>query len=494
MRANRLRARMVYALLALGLTTVSALPAQVFTTLYSFCTANGNCPDGENPYAGLVQGLDGNLYGTTYQGGVNGGGTVFKISSSGSLTTLYNFCAVSGCADGELPFAGLTLATNGNFFGTTQGGGANGYGTVLSITPAGALTTVYNFCSQSACGDGGYPYGGLFEATNRTFYGTTFIGGNTNGQSPEGTVFKITSSGALTTLYDFCHGFGTCRDGSAPLAGVIQANDGNFYGTTFTGGTKAGWPSGLGDNGTVFKLTPSGALTTLYSFDNSSSYPYGSWPRAALVQGSDGNLYGTTNQRGANGNYGAIYKITTSGSITALYSFCAVSGCLDGANPEGPLIQATDGNYYGTTHLGGAYNGGTVFRITPAGTLTTLYSFCAQAGCADGQYPYAGLFQATDGNLYGTTYQGGTAGKGTVFSLSVGLGPFVKLLPESTTAGDTVKILGTNLTGATRVSFNGAAAVFKVVSDSLITTTVPTRATSGTVQVVTPGGKFLSVR
>jgi uncharacterized repeat protein (TIGR03803 family) len=447
---------MVYALFALGLAAANALPAQVLTTLYSFCTASGgNCPDGENLYAGLVQGLDGSLYGTTYQGGTYGGGTVFKIGTSGSLTTLYNFCAVSACADGQSPFAGLTLATGGNFLGTTQGGGANSYGTVFSITPAGVLTTMYNFCSQSRCADGGFPYGGLFQATNGVFYGTTFVGGHANGESPEGTVFKITSSGALATLYQFCHGFGTCTDGSAPLAGVIQASDGNFYGTTFTGGTKGGWPAGLGDNGTVFQLTPGGTLTTLYSFDNSSSYAYGSWPRAGLVQGSDGNLYGTTNQRGANGNYGAIFKITTSGSITALYSFCAVSGCPDGATPEGPLIQATDGNYYGTTHYGGANNGGTVYRITPGGTLTTLYSFCAQAGCADGQYPYAGLFLATDGNLYGTTYQGGAAGKGTVFSLSVGLAPFVKRLPASAAAGTAVKILGTSPTVRTSVCPEG---------------------------------------
>ena len=426
MQANRLRARMGYALWAVGLATASALPAQVLTTLHSFCTAGGSCPDGENPYAGMVQGINGSLYGTTYRGGTYGGGTVFTFSSSGSFTTLYNFCAVSGCADGESPFAGLTAVTSGNLFGTTQGGGANGFGTVFSMTSAGVLTTVYNFCSQSGCADGGYPYGGLFPSTTGAFYGTTFIGGHVHGESPEGTVFKITSSGALTTLYQFCHGFGTCTDGSAPMAGVIQASDGNLYGTTFTGGTRAGWPAGLGDNGTVFRLTPDGELTTLYSFDNSTSYAYGSWPRAGLAQGSDGNLYGTANQRGANGNYGTIFKITTSGSITALYSFCAVSGCPDGANPEAPLIQATDGNYYGTTHFGGAHNGGTLFRITPGGTLTTLYSFCALARCADGQYPYAGLFQASDGNLYGTTYQGGNAGRGTLFKLSGGLAPSVK--------------------------------------------------------------------
>jgi len=493
MQANRLRARAVYALIALDLAAASGLPAQALTTLYSFCTGSGgNCPDGENVYAGLVQGLDGSLYGTTSQGGAHGGGTVFRISPSGSLTTLYNFCAVSGCADGEFLYAGLTLATSGSFYGITQGGGANGYATVFSITPAGVLTTLHSFCSQSGCADGGYPYGGLFQATDGAFYGTTYVGGNVNTQSPDGTVFKITSSGALTTLYRFCRGFSTCPDGSSAMGGVIQASDGNFYGTTYTGGTRLGWAEALGDVGTVFKITPGGKLTTLYTFGSNGGFADGCGPRAGLVQGSDGNLYGTTSESGAHGNYGTIFKITPGGNLTTLYSFCAVSGCPDGANPAAPLIQATDGNFYGTTHFGGLYNGGTVFQITPGGALTTLYSFCAQAGCADGQYLYAGLFQATDGNLYGTTYQGGAAGRGTVFRLSGGLGPFVKVLPASAAAGTAVKILGTNLTRATSVSFNGTAAVFKVVSASLITTTVPAGATSGTVQVVTPGGTLLS--
>jgi uncharacterized repeat protein (TIGR03803 family) len=141
------------------------------------------------------------------------------------------------------------------------------------------------------------------------------------------------------------------------------------------------------------------------------------------VQGSDGNFYGTTFQSGAPyGDFGTIFKITPSGSLTTLYSFCALIGCTDGANPDAPLIQATDGNFYGTTQFGGAYNGGTVFQITPEGTLTTLYSFCAQPGCTDGQAPYAGLLEGSDGNLYGTTYQGGAAGMGTIFKLSVELG------------------------------------------------------------------------
>ncbi len=495
MRRNRLRSRMVYALLALGLLPASALPAQVLTTLYSFCTGSGgNCPDGQNVYGGLVQGLDGSLYGTTYQGGAYGGGTIFKISPTSSLITLYNFCTLSGCADGELLRTGLTLGVSGNFFGMTQGGGTNAYGTVFSITPAGVLTTMYNFCAQTRCADGGYPFAGLFQAANGVFYGTTYVGGNVNGKSPEGTVFQITSSGVLTTLYRFCAGQGTCSDGASTMGGLIQATDGNFYGTTYTGGASLGWAAGLGDVGTVFRVTPHGALTTLYTFGAKVGNTDGCGPRARLLQGSDGNLYGTTNQRGAYGNYGTIFRITTTGNLTTLYSFCAVSGCLDGANPEAPLIQGNDGNYYGTTHFGGAFNGGTVFQVTPSAELTTLYSFCSQPGCADGQYPYGELVQGTDGNLYGTTNQGGTGGGGTLFSLSTGLGPFVRMLPVSPAPGSPVKILGTNLTGATQVSFDGTPAVFKVVSPTLITATVPAGATSGTAQVVTPRGTLFSVK
>ena len=488
MQRTWLRVRMRSALLMLGLVMAGALPAQQLTTLYSFCTkSGGNCPDGDNVYAGLIQGLDGNLYGATYQGGVYGNGTIFKISRSGSLTTLYNFCAVSGCPHGRALYSGLTLAPNGNFYGVTQGGGTNGLGTVFTITPAGVLTTMYSFCFPNSCPDGGYPYGGLFLATDGAFYGTTYVGGAaTSGQ--EGTIFKITPTGAVTALYSFCPQATECQDGSAAMGGLVQADDGDFYGTSSAGGAHMNWDKGLGNYGTVFKITAAGRFTTLYSFGTATGFTDGAGPRAGLVQASDGNFYGTTYLAGAHGNYGTIFKITAGGNLTTLYSFCAASGCADGANPTAPLIQATDGNLYGTTYFGGANNGGTIFRITPEGAFTTLYSFCAQAGCADGQYPYAGLFQATDGNLYGTTYQGGAAGGGAIFRLSLGAGPFVRLLPASAKVGDEVKILGTNLTGATGVSFNGVPAAFRVVSASEITATVPRDAVSGTVKVKLPDG------
>jgi uncharacterized repeat protein (TIGR03803 family) len=265
---------------------------------------------------------------------------------------------------------------------------------------------------------------------------------------------------------------------------LVQATGGNFYGTTLGGGAN-GW-------GTVFKISPGGGpVKTLYSFCSQSGCTDGANPYAALVQATDGNLYGTTRDGGAN-NQGTVFRITPSGTLTTLYSFCSQSGCTDGTNTQAALVQGTDGNLYGTTYAGGANSLGTIFKITPSGTLTTLYSFCSQSNCYDGAYPEAGLVQDTNGNFYGTTLDRGAGEQGTVFSLSVGLGPFVKTQPTSGRVGRFVEILGTNLTGSTSVSFNGTPAVFRVVLNSWIKTTVPAGATTGTVEVVTPGGTLLS--
>jgi uncharacterized repeat protein (TIGR03803 family) len=455
--------------LATAVITTQSARAQTFTTLHSF-----DGTDGENPEAGLVQATNGNLYGTTYGGGANSYGTVFKITPSGTLTSLYSFCSQSGCTDGKNPYAGLVQATNGNLYGTTYYGGANGEGTVFKITPSGTLTTLYSFAGYPT--DGAYPYAGLVQATNGNLYGTTYGGG----PSSDGTVFEITPSGTLTTLHSFA---GYPADGSGPYAGLVQATNGNFYGTTAFGGAN--------EEGTVFKITPSGTLTTLYSFCSQSVCTDGENPLAGLVQATNGNLYGTIAYGGANGE-GTVFKITPTGTLTTPYSFCSQSVCTDGENPEAGLVQATNGNFYGTTYVGGASGHGTVFDITPSGTLTTLYSFCSQSGCTDGEYVYAGVVQDTNGNFYGTTIFGGANNVGTVFSLSVGLRPFVETQPTSGKVGAAIKILGTNLTGATSVTFNGTAVTFTVVSSSEITTTVPTGATSGKVQVTTPGGTLTS--
>jgi len=505
------------AVVVLALITSQSAGAQTFTTLYSFCAQSG-CSDGDSPWAPLMQATDGNLYGTTAAGGEvntylpcydNGCGTLFNITTSGTLTTLVEFNSFDGFV-GFGPDA-LVQGTDGNFYGTTGSGGGNsfcngvGCGTVFKFSPNGALTTLYIFCSQSNCADGASP-SALVQGTDGNFYGTTDIGGaysTCQSFCGGGTVFKITPSGTLTTLYSFCAQSG-CPDGAGPAGALIQATDGNLYGTTVQGGANSSGCSGCG--GTIFKITPSGTLTSLFSFPCSNTptqliCPDGVGPQGGVVQGTDGNFYGTTLDGGANyscdggsGACGTVFKITPTGALTTLYSFCAQSDCADGSNPYAGLVQATDGNFYGTTAYGGAYSTcagcgfGTVFEITPSGALTTLQSF----GGPNGVTPQAGVVQDTDGNLYGTTARGGAYGGGTIFSLDVSLGPFVKTLPTAGPALGAVMILGTDLTGATSVGFNGTAATFTVVSASLITTTVPLGATTGPVTVITPSSTLTS--
>jgi len=324
---------------ALALPVVDAHGSAVFTSLYSFTGGT----DGAKPFAGLVQGSDGYFYGTTYYGGTqpgtNGNGTVFKISSNGALTSLYSF---TGGNDGSEPYAGLVQGSDGNFYGTTYGGGTNSAGAVFKISATGALTSLYSFTGGI---DGGFPFAGLVQGSDGNFYGTTYGGGAYgSGIGGYGTVFQISANGALTSLYSFTGG----TDGAGPN-GLVQGSDGNFYGTTGSGGTSG--------NGTVFKISTTGALTSLYSFTGGND---GGIPAAALVQGSDGNFYGTTSTNGTHTNYGTVFKIRTNGALTSLYSF---TGGNDGAYPNG-LVQGSDGNFYGTTEIGGVGGAGTVFRLT----------------------------------------------------------------------------------------------------------------------------------
>jgi uncharacterized repeat protein (TIGR03803 family) len=315
--------------------TMTASPAQTFKSLASFrLVADGGYPQ----YMSLVQGTDGSFYGTAPEGGVEFWGSVFKVASGGALTFLCYF-GEDTCYQESHPFSGLIQATDGNFYGTTWQGGVNNTGAVFEMAPEGTVTLLYSFCSQSICRDGGDPFAPLIQAADGNFYGTTFDGG-TNGY---GTVFTMTAAGTLTTLHSFDY-----ADGAGPVAGLIQAKNGDFYGTTLYGGTAGA--------GTVFEITSAGKLTLLHSF------------------GSAG----------------------------------------DGANPYAALVQAADGNFYGTTHDGGTHGDGVIFRITPGGKVTTLYSFCSQAKCTDGAEPFAGIIQASDGNFYGTTSKGGDSNWGTV--------------------------------------------------------------------------------
>lgn len=375
------------------------------------------------------------------------------------------------------------MGSDGSFYGTTSSGG-NGFdvsdegsGTVFKITPAGSLTTLYKFCSQPFCTDGGNPDASLVRGTDGDFYGTTAYGGT----SGNGTVFKITPDGTLRTL----HNFNDFPDGTLPAAPLLLASDGNFYGTTIQGA--------MYDCGTVFKITSAGTFTTVHIFDGTD----GCDPRGPLIEASDGNLYGTTGLGGAYGGPfgdGTIFKMSFAGVVTSLHSF----NVSDGSHPTVGLIQATDGNFYGTASNGGAdascfagYGCGTVFEFAPDGTLTTLHNFHSN----DGSDPESTLFQATNGMLYGVTTYGGSSGAGyfdgTVFSLAIGVGPFVQVMPSFGKTGAALRILGNSLVGTTSVSLNGTPATFTVESATAIKATVPSGASTGPVQVVTPKGTLI---
>jgi len=400
------------------LAVAIASPAKTsFTTLYSFCSQT-NCADGSTPYAGLVQASGGGFLGTTYTGGNDSGGTVFRINAKGGMATLYSFCSQTGCADGSTPYAGLLQAGNGNFYGTTEAGGTAGAGSVFKLTRSGRLTVLHSFDGS----DGFTPYAGLVQAADGNFYGTT--GGSGSGANISGTVFKITAKGKLTTLYSFCSQT-NCSDGANPWGVLVQAVNGDFYGTTAAGGTHVCKTRGQEQIGcgTVFKITAKGKLTTLYNFcsQGGSNCTDGVTPLAGLVEASDGSFYGTTSGGGASAS-GTVFKITGQGELTTLHSFNGT----DGATPYAGLLQASDGNFYGTARFGGTNNSGVIFKVTAAGKLTTLYNFCSQTNCSDGSFPQAALIEATNGRFYGTTSAGGDADSGTVFSLSVGLGPSVE--------------------------------------------------------------------
>ncbi|GEM_PF-190851 len=368
----------------LAIPAVTA-PGIALTSLYSFTGGN----DGGNPN-GLSQGNDGRLYGTAQAGGSNNWGTMFQLSDSGAPATLYSF---TGGNDGAIPYARLAQGTDGNFYGTTFQGGASGNGTIFQATPGGLVNPLYSFAGGN---DGGSLFAELAQGANGAFYGTTYG----FGRYGFGVVFKITTDGAFTSLYPFTGG----NDGAQPYAGLLRDVDGSFYGTTSEGGANGA--------GTVFKLTAAGVFTSLHAFTGGSE---GSSPAALLAQGTDRNFYGTTQNGGSHGN-GTVFRITKAGALTNLYSF---AGLADGSHPVAGLVLGGDGNFYGTTSGGGPYGDGTVFRITPTGTLNTLAWFDGP----NGANPQTALVPGLDGNYYGATQNGGTSGAGTIFRVSIPLPP-----------------------------------------------------------------------
>jgi len=378
-----------------------------FSSLYNFgavTNADGVALDGSNPEGDLVRGKDGRFYGTTYGGGAYDYGTVFCVTTNGTLTNLYSFGTLTDGdgdpLDGAGPVAGLVQGADGAFYGTTSYGGSTDpdygdNGTVFRITTNATLNLLYSFTE----GDGAVPDAGLVQGADGTLYGTTTQGGT----SLDGTVFKITTNGALATLYSFTGG----NDGSDPEARLLLGNDGNLYGTTAAGGASG--------DGTLFKLPATGgSVSTLVQFDGAN----GATPMAGLMQTSDGSLYGTTQDGGTN-DAGVVFRVSPAGAASVLFAFPQSN---DGANPSADLLSARDGNLYGTTEAGGLYDCGTIFRVSPAGNLTLLYTFGsltnAEGDPLDGDDAEGILIQGLDGSLYGTTADGGAEYDGTIFQIT----------------------------------------------------------------------------
>ena len=477
-----------------------------YTTLAQFSGTTGTVL-GSSPRCTLVLAGDGNFYGTTNGGGTAGLGTIFKMTPAGALTTLVQFTGITGAAQGSAPNGSLVLGSDGNFYGTTSTGGANNLGTAFAMTPSGVLTTLAHFSGTVAPALGSSPKGSLVQGLDGAFYGTTAAGGLGGGF---GTVFKVTPAGVLTTIVSF-----TGSTGSAPAAtpngSLVALADGSFYGTASAGGinnqgaifkvsadgivsvllnctaapvvsrltqgaggtlfgttTGAGgangwgtafsltptespltlatlpptsgttaiasrggfmlaangelWATsvsgGAGNSGSVFKMTPGGALSTVFSFTGTTGTNPGSAPQGALILGPDGNHWGTTQTGGTSGS-GTVFKVTPAGVETVVVSFTGTSGAFLGTGPQAALTLGTDGNFYGTTNSGGSAGGfGTIFKVTPAGVLTTLVNFTGPSGANPGNAPQGPMVQGADGNFYGTTSAGGVNGIGSVLKMT----------------------------------------------------------------------------
>lgn len=467
--------------------------AQTFKTLVNFNGSNGTGASAP------IQAFDGNYYGTVGGGGANcpqGAfcGSIYRLSA-GKMTKIYRFCQQTGCPDGENP-GGLVQGMDGNLYGETFGGGANGGGTFFRITLSGKLTTISSFCAPSVCGYNTFPSLSV-QGPDGSFYGVAEFGG-ANGY---GSITKMSLSGKVTVLHNF-----NLNDGGAP-DGLIQGADGNLYGTTYDGGNLNClyyFQNFWGGCGTVFELTTKGRFSSLYSFCPFSCAD-GALPQGRMVEDASGNFYGTTTFGGFGYaesqcdtiGCGTIFKLSAQGQLTSFYTFCTQNAgeCTDGFWPAGGLTLGSDGNLYGSAPEGGlwlnnncSYACGTLFSVTPGGTFSVLHAFVY----TDGADPSAAPTQTTDGIFLGESGQGGSGNYGTLFSLSMNLPAFVETNPSSGKVGTTVVIMGNNLKGSTAVTFNGTAAQFRVAANSAIVATVPTGATSGLVSVTIPSGTLTS--
>ena len=504
-------------------TPARAQLSELYPFQYNSVTTS-NYPDGANPMAELIQGADGNYYTTTNIGGagtcpgevedqIPGCGAVVKITPAGGLSVLYSFpydTSTSTAPDGWFPQAGLVQGKDGNFYGVTTIGGTtaglcatSGCGTIFKLTPSGTVTLLHAFCGSDGCGslttDGSMPLGRLVLGATGKLYGTTYAGSLTDGEYNGGIIFSVSTTGSgYEVLHNFSGNTGS-GDGWAPAAGLTRGTDGNFYGTTELGGS-GGLDQG---EGTVFKMTPAGKVTILHSFVGSDGAGSdGSYPKGALVEASDGNFYGTCYSGGANGT-GTVFRISTKGVFTKIYDFVAegASGGI-GNYPRAGLIQASDGNLYGTAWDGGVYNSGTIYQLTLDGVGTLEASFDPGT---DGFSPLGALVQGSDGRLYVTLQDDGgensddVQDQGAISVLNLQLAApaptILSFTPAKAKVGAKVTIYGTSFVGTTSVKFGGVAApVIDIDGSGVLTVTVPTGAMSGQISVTNAGGMAVTVK
>ena len=446
MKSSKFRLTLGFTLACAVVSFSLAVRAQAQTLSY-LAVFDGT--DGNGPIGSLIQATDGNFYGYA--------GFVFRMTPTGELKAVYDWCPPHAIT---CPYStsGPVLGVDGNLYGVTSAGGVGtNSGTFYRLTLDGDLTTLWTFCPQFACAPGP---NGIALGSDGNFYGTSYIG--------QGSIFRISPTGNFKLLHSFCS-LPNCADGDLAYSPPIQGIDGSLYGVSPLGGAYGG--------GVVYELTLAGTYSVVHNFCDNYSGPCkdGSFPNS-LVQDAHGNFFGTTNLGGTLG-WGTLFEITAKGQFFVLHDFAVKQAFAS------KLILANDGNLYG-------FGGATIFESSLRGDVTWLQSFEC---CKEGHDPNGPLFQATDGNLYGTTTGGPyVIGKGTVFKLSSGLSPLVKTVPVAGKAGQSVIILGNHLTGTTGVTFNGVQAAFTVESDTYIKATVPAGATTGIVSVVTPSGKLNS--
>lgn len=437
-------------LAVLTLAAASLLQAQTYTDMFDFNGTNGCCPT----YPGnLAQGRDGNIYGATLNGGTSFRGNIFKMTPSGTYTDIHDF----DLTNGGYPQGGLSMGLDGNFYGATYQGGAHSAGTIFKITPSGTFTLLYSFTNGT---DGAFPFTPPVSAADGNLYGMT-------GNSTNHVVYKITKTGVFSVLATLP---------AQSYGALLLGTDGKLYGTTLYGGTFNG--------GTVFSVTTAGVLKTLWNFTNATGYS----PLAGLIQGTDGNFYGAASNGGSSGG-GVIYKITSAGVYTDLFNFNSSSSA-NGKFPDGALVQGSDGFLYGTTSGGGSSNAGVIFKIKTNGTLfSVLYNF----DTTHGSTPASALLLHTNGKIYSMTSSGGAHSQGVFYSFDNGLKPFASaVVLKSGKVGASVGILGQGFSTATGVLFGNGAGTFTTTGDTYMTATIVAGATTGVITVKEPGGNLLT--